>query len=47
MIDYLTMALAFGPAAILVGCALWAKFREPPPTGYDDFLERPDHWGRQ
>lgn len=43
--NFLIMALALGPSALLVGWALWVKFHEPPPS--DDFLEHRDTWGRQ
>jgi hypothetical protein len=45
--DYVIMAVAFGPAALLVGWALWVKLHEPPATSFDDFLEHEDFWGRQ
>ncbi len=37
-------AIAFGPALLLVGCALWVHFTQPQPL--DDFLADQDDWGQ-
>lgn len=40
---FFVAVIALGPAALLVGCALWAIYTQPEPI--DDFLERQDDWG--